>query len=113
MQLEILENAENASRLALSGRLDSAGVDSVEIRFTAATVACHRHALVDFSDVSFIASMGIRMLVTVAKALDRNGYKLIVIAPQELVAEVVRAAAIERIVSVASDEAEAMAMLEG
>jgi anti-sigma B factor antagonist len=112
MQLEVLENTENLSRLTLSGRLDAAGVGRIETRFTATTVARNRSALVDVSGVSFIASLGIGMLVTVARTLRRHGHRLILVAPQELVEEVLRAAAIDQLVGIAADEAEALAMLE-
>jgi hypothetical protein len=44
------------------------GVDQIETRFTASIVPSGKHALVDLSGVTFLSSMGIRMLVATALA---------------------------------------------
>lgn len=112
MQVQIIDTSAPVTRLILSGRMDTNGVQEIETRFTAATAAYRKSAIADVSEVSFIASMGIRLLVTVAKALDRQGHKLILLAPQELVSKVIRMAAIDSIVYLAADEAQAQALLE-
>ena len=89
MELELLEPIEGATRVALSGRLDTEGVDRVEARFNAATASDRQHAIVDLSEVTFIASMGIRMLVTAAKTLSRDRARIVLLSPQEIVEEYV------------------------
>ena len=50
------------------GALGTLGVDQIETRFTASIVPSGKHALVDLSGVTFLSSMGIRMLVATALA---------------------------------------------
>src|SRR5689334_12580286 len=63
-------------RVVFVGRLDTAGVDRVETRFGAAVVAAGKNTVVDLSQVSFLASLGIRMLITTARSLSRKRAKL-------------------------------------
>lgn len=111
MQLDVIETSDSLTRLALSGRLDTEGAGAIETTFNALTVARGKPALVDISGVTFLASMGIRVLVTAAKALHRHRLKLVLVAPQPLVADVIRTAAIDTLVDVAEDEPHALALL--
>ena len=107
MELTILEQLPDLTVVALHGRLDTQGVDRVETRFNAALVAARRPAVVDLSDVAFLSSMGVRMLLTAAKALGRQGSKLVLVAPQPLVAGALRHSAIDQILPVCVDLASA------
>ena len=54
--------------MKLRGRLDTPGVDRVEAKFTSAVVPEARNTVVDLSEVAFIASMGLRMFIGLAKS---------------------------------------------
>ncbi|MCG8461975.1 MAG: STAS domain-containing protein [Holophagales bacterium] len=101
-----------AARVKLQGRLDTAGVDAVEARFYAATASA-RHAVVDLSGVPLVTSLGMRMLVIAAKRMAAAGRSLILLRPQKLVDESLRAADLYRLIPVADNEAQAQALLEG
>ncbi len=113
MQLDIIETGDRLTRLALCGRLDTESVNQIEARFTALTVSGQKHAVVDVSDVPYLASMGIRMLVAVAKAMRRHNYKLVLLAPQPLVLDVLRMAGMDTIVDVAQDDSQVQRLLAG
>lgn len=111
MQLNLIEETGELTHVALVGRLDTAGVDAVEPRFLA-TLRKQRHALVDLSAVEFLSSMGVRMLLSAAKVLARAGGRLVLIAPQPLVAGALRHTAMDSIIPVRADMAEARALLD-
>ncbi len=48
-------------------------VDEIKTRFIAAVVPVGNNAVVDLSRVEFVASMGIRMLVSTARSLAAAG----------------------------------------
>jgi len=110
MELEILEQSPTLTRVALKGRLDTAGVDKVEARLNAA-LAHDKHGVVDLSGVTFLASMGIRMLIGGAKMLNRRGKKLVLIAPRPLVDQALKHTALDDIIPVAQDLDAALVLL--
>ena len=42
-------------KIILAGRLDSAGVDGIELRFGAVIIPVGKHTVVDLTEVSFLA----------------------------------------------------------
>jgi anti-anti-sigma factor len=110
MEMEILEQSSAFTRLALKGRLDSAGVDRIETRLNAA-LAHDAHGVVDLSGVTFLASMGVRMLISGAKMLNRRGKRMVLIAPRPLVDQALRHNALDEIIPVAENLEAAKALL--
>lgn len=111
MGLVIVQETDALSHIAISGRLDAAGVDGLEQAFMAHTAARKKPALVDFSEVTFIASMGMRMLICAAQTLQHAEVKLILINPQPLVRNALEVAGITRMLPIAPDTIQAMALL--
>ena len=107
LEIEITYTA-NIARVKLRGRLDTPGVDRVEAKFTSAVVPEGRNTVVDLSEVGFIASMGLRMFIGLAKALKRNNAKLVLFAPQSQVNDVFNTVVLREIVPIVVDEAEAV-----
>jgi anti-sigma B factor antagonist len=106
-----ITDADGVTTARLSGRLDTANVNQVELSFTAGIVPKGQPTLVDLSDVSFIASLGIRMLLTVARALGRSRAQLVLFAPGPMVMEILETTAISEIIPIFGTEAEARAAL--
>jgi anti-sigma B factor antagonist len=114
MELQLVAQADASLHLiVLRGRLDSAGVDAIEGRFAAATAAGGRHALVDLSAVEVLTSMGIRMLLSAARAMAARQNRLVLFGARDLVCDVLDIAAIDSLVPHAADEAAARALLQG
>lgn len=82
--------------LKLEGRLDTAAVAKMEIGFAARAGALTREgdkAVFDLSDLTFLSSMGIRLIVTTLKQFRQRGVAFATIAPREAtVNEVLRVA---------------------
>jgi anti-anti-sigma factor len=97
------------TKAVLGGRLDSLSVGSVETQFIAQIVPKERPAIVDMSNVSFIASLGIRMLLGTARALDRSGVKLALFGANDDVMEIIETTALTEIIPVVATEDEAVA----
>lgn len=108
-----LTESEDVNRIILQGRLDSAGVAAVEIKFNAGAVASGKPAIVDLSGVTFIASLGIRMLITASKRMAQAGRPLVLLSPQELVDESLKAIDLYRLIPVAFSEREALDQIAG
>jgi anti-anti-sigma factor len=111
MELRILSTPDDdVTRLALNGRLDYQGTGEIELAFTAQTATMHRAAVVDLSEVSFLASIGMRLLLQVAKALHRTDHRLVLLRPQENVRQALEVAGLAEILPIANDEAQALAL---
>jgi anti-anti-sigma factor len=113
MDMELIDLGAGVTGARLVGRLDAAGADRIGLRFTAAVVAQARPAVVDLSGVSFIASMGIRLLISSAKGLKAKGATMVLYGAQPLVQDVLEQAALDQILDIVASEAEALARLAG
>jgi anti-sigma B factor antagonist len=70
------------------GRLDILGAEAVALPL--ATLSGSKNGLyIDMSGVTFVASIGLRHLVSAAKAVGRRGGKVVVLNPTPAVAEVI------------------------
>jgi anti-anti-sigma factor len=101
------------TRATLAGRLDTANVNKFESTFIAALVPKDRPAVIDLAGVSFIASLGIRMLLSTARALGRKGARLAMYGANPQVMEIIETTALDDIIPVADTEAEAIALVTG
>ena len=89
MQIAINDDG-SAATVTMVGRLDIAGAEVVALPL--ATLSGSKSALsVDMSGVTFIASIGLRHLVSAAKAMGRRGGRLILLSPNTAVTEVITA----------------------
>jgi len=109
MEMQIADAGEGVLNVLLIGRLDTLGVDRIETQLTAHLVPRGVRAIVDLSQVAFVGSGGIRMFITIARALSRNGGKLVLYGAQPLVAQVFETASLNEVVPVRIDPAGAAA----
>ncbi len=86
-----VDDAGSAATMRLTGRLDILGAEAVALPL--ATLSGSKHDLsVDMAGVTFIASMGLRHLVSASKAIRRRGGRFVLLNPVDAVAEVIDAA---------------------
>jgi anti-anti-sigma factor len=111
MEIQIEDPTPAIRRVKLIGRLDSGGAGKVESEFNAATAASGKNAIADLSGVTFIASLGIRMLVTAARTIDAKEHKLVLVVGEGMVAETLRDAGIDQLIPTVATMAEAEAEL--
>ena len=109
MEMKFTDGPDGIVEVALAGRLDTPGVAQIELRFTATLVPRAVRAIVDMSKIEFIGSMGIRMLISVARALAKKQGKLVLYAPQALVQEVFDNVSLGEIIAVKPDILSALA----
>lgn len=87
------------TRAVLDGRLDAAGIAAIETQF-AAHCAAKPNLIVDLSKVSFIASIGIRMLVAGAQAQTKIGGKLVLLKPDDMARRILKTTGIDQLMQV-------------
>jgi anti-sigma B factor antagonist len=105
--LEVTDLENNVRCIKLGGRLDIQGTGELETPFTAKSATSKSKIIVDISNVEFMASIGIRLLLSSAKAQDRRGGKMILLNPQPLVEETLKVAGIDKLIPVYNDFAQA------
>lgn len=111
MRFEVQELGPTANRVLLVGRLDSTTVGGVETPLTAALANSGRHAVLDMTKLEFLSSLGIRLLLSVARVVHRRGGRMVLFGAQPMVAEVLTAMALEEVLPMAASESEALAKL--
>jgi anti-anti-sigma factor len=76
MNLDVAELENGITKVTLSGRLDIEGALKIDNEFNT-IVEDKKKVVVDLSEVPFIASLGIRTLITGAKATANHGGKMV------------------------------------
>jgi anti-anti-sigma factor len=113
MEIQVVELNSSVTGVRLAGRLDAPGADLIGIKFSAAVASPGRHAVVDLSGVSFLASMGIRLLISTARALHQKGARMVLFGAQGPVRSVLEEMAVDQIVPLVDTEQDALAQLSG
>jgi anti-anti-sigma factor len=113
MQANYSELKKGIKYIQLEGRLDLPGVMEFELKFTAYAASEKAGVVVDLSQVPFLASIGIRMLISSAKAVQKRCRMLVLLNPQPLVAELVTIAGISMTIPVYTDLTEACQDVRG
>ncbi|MFN3076632.1 MAG: STAS domain-containing protein [Alphaproteobacteria bacterium] len=110
MRLDVEEMEGGITRVILVGQLDMVGAGEIDHKFAAIAGKVTR-MVVDLSQVSFIASIGIRTLVINAKAMKGRGYRMVLAEAQPCVARVLESAGVNQLIPMAPDLATAAARL--
>ena len=66
-------------KIMISGRLDVDGTNSVAAQLEELAKAPKQSVMVDLSSLKFLASIGIRALITSAKAVKARGGKMVIV----------------------------------
>jgi anti-sigma B factor antagonist len=111
MQLTMDRSDGEVTRILLLGKLDVAGEEEIGNEFRRLIESRDTHFIIDMSQVTYLASLGIRLLFAGAKALAANGYKLVVLDPQPMVEEVLLTSGTAKLVPIAHGEDEALGLL--
>ena len=62
MKMTILERDDDITHVVLAGRLDTTGAEELNERFSNATAGRKQPAIIDLSQIDFMASRGIGLL---------------------------------------------------
>ncbi|HEX7573165.1 MAG TPA: STAS domain-containing protein [Bacteroidota bacterium] len=81
-----VERLDNGiKRIILRGKMDIDGTNQIDLRLSAETSVERANVVVDLSEVDFMASVGIGVLVRSYKALKLRGGKMVFLNPQKVV----------------------------
>ncbi len=95
-------------RIVISGRLDLPGTDSVAAQLEELAAAPKKGVVVDLSSLRFLASIGIRALITSAKAVQQRGGKMVlVVSESSTVMMSLNATGVDQIIPVFKSASEA------
>ncbi len=111
MKITQLESNDKITHLLLSGSLDIKGVRDIEMDFSRLTSG-EKTVVLDFSGVTFIASLGMRMLLSTAKRLDAEGNKLVLHSVPPLVETALNTAGLTTIMPIVKDQPDALNFLQ-
>ena len=110
MELTIESLDDSIMCVVLSGALDIEGAAKIEEQMSA--VAGETQWLItDMANVDYLASFGIRTLITAAQTVQKQGGKMIIASPQEMVEDVLRTMVIDKIIPVYATRKEAIEAL--
>lgn len=107
MEIVTTDCEGTTAKVVLTGRLDITGAEVIALPL--ATLSGTKQGLViDMSGVSFISSIGIRHLVSAAKALSRRNGRLVLLKPTTLVVEVLTTSGLTDLLPIVHSDIEAM-----
>jgi anti-anti-sigma factor len=97
--------------IRLAGRFDIQGTQQFETRLAAHMTTKGKNFIVDLSRVTFLASIGIRALLSAAKAAKLRGAKVFLLDPIPEVAKVLSSVGVDTLIPVCTgiDSARALA----
>jgi anti-sigma B factor antagonist len=98
--------------IRLKGRLDLKGTQSVDPQFTAQVGALKQSVVVDMSGVEYIASIGIRMLLSNVKTITPAGATMVIYKPQKMVEDVLRMAGMDAVIPIEHDLEAALVLVK-
>lgn len=77
MPIQFEDISTDLRLIKLTGRLDIPGTGEIEGKFAALAATDQHRVIVDLTGVGFLASIGIRTLISNAKAQQQRGGKLV------------------------------------
>ncbi|HZM20799.1 MAG TPA: STAS domain-containing protein [Anaerolineales bacterium] len=102
MELQYKELDNNIRFIKLTGRLDIIGTGEIETKFAGYSAGEKIRVIVDLSEVDFLSSIGIRLLMLTAKSVTSRGGKIVILSPIPDVQNVLEIAGIPSIIPIYS-----------
>ena len=97
---------------APTGRIDNSSASACEREVAALLESGKTSLVLDLSQVSYLSSAGLRVLLIAAKGCKAKGGSAMVAGPQGPVLEVLKMSGFDRLLGVASDRESAFAALQ-
>jgi anti-anti-sigma factor len=110
MRMEQTELPGGIVKVKLNGALDIAGAGDIEMPFSIMSGKFNK-VMVDLTGVSFLASIGIRVLMKAARTIGNRGGRFVVFNPTEEARKILRSTGIDTVIPVLADESAAKAEL--
>ncbi len=99
MHMEVDDLDQGVTCIRLRGDLDVKGAGEIDIQFSA-VASSRRRVLVDLGEVGFLASIGIRTLLSAAKTVGRRGGKLVLLNPSDALVKVLETCGADRVLPI-------------
>jgi anti-sigma B factor antagonist/stage II sporulation protein AA (anti-sigma F factor antagonist) len=103
MNLQFSELENGIRMIKFVGALDLTGSYGIEVEFVRQCQGHNIRVLVDLSEVDYISSIGVHMLVNAASSIARRGGKIALLNPQRDVMNVLELIGIPQIIPIHSD----------
>lgn len=108
MSITYVDVGEQLRRIEITGRLDVEGTNSIASQLVELTQAPKKGVVVDLSSLKFLASIGVRALITAAKAVKQRGGRMVLVVDEaSTVMMSIKATGIDQLVPVFDDTADA------
>lgn len=108
MQMTKEELGDDVLKVKLVGSFDIAGSGDVDLPF-AVIAGSRRKVVVDFTEVDFLASIGVRVLVKSGRAIGNKGGRMALYGVNEAARKVLASTGADTLMAVTDDEASAVA----
>jgi anti-anti-sigma factor len=102
MEIKYNELDNGIGLIKLNSKLDIIGVGEIETKFVGYCAGENVRVVVDLSEVDFLASIGIRLLVLTAKSVANRGGKMVLLNPIPEVHSVLEITGIPAIIPISS-----------
>lgn len=106
-----IEHSERCDVVRIQGRLDALTALSLEKTLDALRAGGRTQLIMDFAEVDYLSSAGMRVLLQTAKKLKMKGGKCHFCAIHEDVMEMIKMAGFEQILAIYITESEALAAI--
>ncbi|MGK7941564.1 MAG: STAS domain-containing protein [Crocosphaera sp.] len=100
MNFDVEQLDNGIKQVTLVGRMDLKGTNEIEMIFNAQVNTSTNPVLINMAGVEFLASIGIRLLLSGGRALSRRGTKMAILNPQPLVEDVFKTAGIDQLIEI-------------
>jgi anti-sigma B factor antagonist/stage II sporulation protein AA (anti-sigma F factor antagonist) len=107
--LEInVEEVSNKLVLRLNGRIDAKTSSILQNKIDLFIKDGYKIINLDFSNVSYLSSAGIRVLISASKSLEKEDGKLIIFSLMEHVLEIIKLTGFDKILKIYKNEKQAL-----
>jgi len=111
MEINVIPCPDNISHVHLKGHMDPHRTQQIGRQFREETLGRSRPVVVDMSDVTFITSVGIGLLVECATMVSQGGHAFVLVSPVGHVDQVLRRTGIYDIITNAPSVDDAFALV--
>jgi anti-sigma B factor antagonist len=111
MQMATEQLEGEVTKVVFDGRFDIAGSEAVDLKMNV-IAGSKKFVLIDMQKVSFLGSMGLRTIVSAARAIKGRGGKMAVYGPEEEVEKVLTMSGVSALVPIHHDYQSAIASLQ-
>ena len=103
MELQHQDLEDGVRMIKLNGRLDLEGSDAVDLKLTSLCGTRKGFVIVDMSGVEFMSSIGVSVIVRVARACMARQGRLVLLSPRANVHDVLVRTSIDQIIPIYLD----------